>query len=179
MTSMNSIQLDPQGFVDILTDPQTSLLQRDYFLLRLEEEFKKSWRYGWVYSLIVFDVEELDDVKANSGENAWAAALLAIAGEILSASRDIDLSTRLEDGRFMVLLPGSDAEGTTSFVKRVLQGQLGERLAGRFTVSVGGTVMPQSGLDQMDEFIARADTALLKARSMGTGELVLWNQAAE
>lgn len=176
---MASIRLDPQGIVEILTDPETSLLQRDYFLLRLEEEFKKSWRYGWSYSLIVFDIEELSDVKANAGEQAWKATLLGIAGEILSASRDIDLSTRFDDGRFMVLLPGCNGEGAVAFVKRVLQGQLHERLAGRFTVTVGGTVTPQAGLDQMEEALARADTALVKARGMGTGELVLWNQAAE
>lgn len=176
---VSSIHLDPQGLVEILTDPQTSLLNRDFFLLRLEEEFKKSWRYGWGYTLLVFDVEELSDVRAKAGERAWSTALLGIAGEILSASRDIDLSTRLEDGRFMVLLPGCDGDGARAFVDRVLRGQIKERMAGAFTVTVGGTVTPQTGLDQMDELVARADTALVKARAMGSDELVLWNQASE
>jgi diguanylate cyclase (GGDEF)-like protein len=174
---VTSIHLDPQSMVEILTDPDTSLLQRDFFLLRLEEEFKKSWRYGWGYALIVFDVEELADVKAKDGERAWSAVLLSIAGEILSASRDIDLSTRFEDGRFMVLLPGCDGAGARAFVDRVLRGQVKDCLDERFHVTVGGTITPQPGLDQMDELMSRAETALVAAREGGGEELVLWSES--
>jgi len=176
---MESIQLDPQGFVEILTDRKTSLLQKDYFLMRLEEEFKKSWRYGWTYTLIVFEAPGLGALRASEGDLAADSLELDIAGEILSASRDIDLSTRCEDGRFMVMLPGCDSEGAMAFGKRVLQGSLPERLQGRSSLLAGGTVTPQAGLDQMDELLARAETALTHARSLATDQLVLWNDPSE
>ncbi|RKY22265.1 MAG: hypothetical protein DRQ55_01665 [Planctomycetota bacterium] len=173
---MTNLHLDPQGMVEILTDPDTSLLQKDFFLLRLEEEFKKSWRYGWGYALIVFDVEQLSDLKARDGERAWSTVALTIAGEILSASRDIDLSTRFEDGRFMVLLPGCDGDGARAFVDRVLRGQIRERLAPGFSVTVGGTTTPQPGLDQLEDLLGRAESALLEARESGSDELMLWTE---
>ena len=55
MTTVESIPMDPSRLVDFLTDDETSLLARGYFMLRLEEEFKKSWRYGWSYALLVVD----------------------------------------------------------------------------------------------------------------------------
>lgn len=174
----SSIHLDAQGLFEILTEEETSLLHPDYFGLRLEEEFKKSWRYGWAYTLIVFEIEGIEAIRAKDGDVAYRGLLLAVAGEILNASRDIDLSTRQEDGRFVVLLPGCDREGAEAFVKRVLTDNVLERAQGRFTLSVGGTCSPDPQMDSVDEFVARADTAVSRAREMGPNRFVVWNQAS-
>jgi len=173
-----SIHLDSQSLVEILTDDATSLLNHDFFQMRFEEEFKKSWRYGWSYTLLVFDIEGFDDICERDGERAGRGLELAVAGEILNASRDIDLSTRREAGRFMVLLPGCDTDGARAFVKRVLTDNVVQRAEGRFSVSVGGSCSPQSGLDQLEEFQARAATGLAKAKEMGDNQFVIWNEAS-
>lgn len=173
-----SIHLDAQGLFEILTDEETSLLHPDFFGLRLEEEFKKSWRYAWAYTLIVFEIEEIAAIREKDGEIAYRGLLLAVAGEILNASRDIDLSTRQDDGRFVVLLPGCDKQGAEAFVQRVLTDNVLERAAGRFTLSVGGTCSPDTDMDSVEEFVARADTAVAKARDLGPNRFVIWNQAS-
>lgn len=174
----SSIHLDSHSLVEILTDDATSLLNHDFFQMRFEEEFKKSWRYGWSYTLLVFDVEGFEEIRERDGERAGLGLELAIAGEILNASRDIDLSTRLDGGHFMVLLPGCDADGARSFVQRVLTDNVVKRAEGRFSISVGGSCSPQSGLDQLDEFQARAATGLAKAKEMGDNQFVIWNEAS-
>ncbi|MFT7464513.1 MAG: two-component system cell cycle response regulator [Pseudohongiellaceae bacterium] len=173
-----SIQLDAQSLVEILTDDATSLLNHEFFQMRLEEEFKKSWRYGWSYTLLVFDIEGFEEICERDGDRAGLGLELAIAGEILNASRDIDLSTRIEGGRFMVLLPGCDTEGARAFVQRVLTDNVVQRAEGRFSVSAGGSCSPQSGLDSLDEFEARAATGLVKAKEMGDNQFVIWNEAS-
>ena len=173
-----SIHLDSQSLVEILTDDVTGLLNHEFFQMRFEEEFKKSWRYGWSYTLLIFDVEGFQEICERDGERAGLGLELAIAGEILNASRDIDLSTRLEGGRFMVLLPGCNSDGARAFVKRVLTDNVVQRADGRFSVSVGGSCSPQSGLDQLEEFQARTATGLSKAKEMGENQFVIWNEAS-
>jgi len=172
-----SIPMDSQQLLDFLTDDETSLFAKPFFALRLEEEFKKSWRYGWSYGFVVFEVEGLDRIRADEGEASHRSAVLDIAGEILSASRDIDLSARLSDGRFAILLPGTDAAGVQSFVDRVL-GSIESGGFGRLTLHAGATVSPGDELGTVDEFIGRAETGLAMAREQGGGRLVVWTSPA-
>lgn len=174
----SSIHLDSESLVEILTDGETSLLHPHFFQMRMEEEFKKSWRYGWAYTLLVFDIEGFDEIKEKEGDRAALSLALNIAGHILNASRDIDLSTRVDGGRFMVMLPGCDGEGAEAFVQRVLSESVMQEAAGRFSVSIGGSCSPQTDLDQLDEFLARASTGLSKAKESGDGQFVLWNEAS-
>jgi diguanylate cyclase (GGDEF)-like protein len=170
--------LDSESLVEILTDDETSLLHREFFQMRMEEEFKKSWRYGWAYTLLVFDVVGFEELAEADGDRAALSLSLSIAGHILNASRDIDLSTSLKHGRFMVLLPGCDAEGARAFVQRVLTDTVVQEAKGRCSISIGGSCSPQAGLDQLEEFQSRATTGLNKAKEMGENQFVIWNEAS-
>ena len=171
---MDSLPMDHQRLVDFLTDDETSLLGKQYFLMRLEEEFKKSWRHGWSLSLIVVEIEGLEAIRENDGEHAYKQAVLGISGELLSASRDTDLSSRLDTKRFAVVLPGTDEVGAHAFVDRVLRNII-EGAFGQLTMAIGGTAAPQEGLTSTDEFIARAATGVDLARGKGTNEFVFWS----
>ncbi|MCB9898424.1 MAG: GGDEF domain-containing protein [Planctomycetes bacterium] len=172
---MDSIPMDQQRLVDFLTDPETSLLGRDYFLFRLEEEFKKSWRYRWPLSLVVADVDGFDQIRAEDGERGMRQTLLDISGELLLASRDTDLSSRIADARFAILLPGTDAVGAEAFVERVLR-SVAEGSFGRLVLSIGGASAPGDDLGSSDEFLARALTGAQEARGKGRNAFVLWDR---
>jgi len=172
MTTVESIPMDPSRLVDFLTDDETSLLARGYFMLRLEEEFKKSWRYGWSYALLVVDVEGFTELEQKEGERAVRSARLDICGEILSASRDTDLSARLDGRRFAILLPGTGDAGARAFVERVVN-SIREGAFGRYKVSVGGCVSPDSGLKSADDFLELANRACEEAREQGDGSYVV------
>ena len=171
---MDSLPMDHQRLVDFLTDDETSLLGREYFQLRLEEEFKKSWRHGWSLSLILVEIDGLHDIRENEGQAAYKQAVLNISGELLSASRDTDLSTRLDEKRFAVLLPGTDEVGSHAFVDRVLRSII-DGAFGQLTMAIGGTAAPQEALTSVDEFIARAATGIDLARGKGNNEFVFWS----
>ncbi len=169
---VDSVRTDPNRLLDFLTDDETSLLSRAYFMLRFEEEFKKSWRYGWSYSLLLIAVDGLDELAEKEGENAIRGARLDICGQILSASRDTDLSARLDERYFAVLLPGTGQSGTRAFVERVVQG-LVEGAFGRYQVRVGGCVMPSTAVKSADAFMAAAREAVDEACEKGDGRFVL------
>ncbi|HVQ27475.1 MAG TPA: GGDEF domain-containing protein, partial [Planctomycetota bacterium] len=116
--------MNESRILESITDSRTGLLNETYFQLRLEEEFKKSWRFRWTCSLILVAVEGLEELEAAEGRLAAEALLLDIAGEVLTASRDVDLSARLDDGCFGMLLPGTDAAGARTMIQRVMTAAL-------------------------------------------------------
>lgn len=166
--------MNTDRILESITDSQTGLLNETYFQLRLEEEFKKSWRFRWTYSLILIRVEGLEELEAREGRLAAEALVLDIAGEILTASRDIDLSARLSGGRFGMLLPGTGADGARTMIQRVMATAL-EKVEQRITLSVGLTESPQEQLGTCEEFTARAQVALDTAREQGRNQIVTWN----
>jgi len=169
--------MNESRILDHLTDGDTGLLNATFFHLRLEEEFKKSWRFSWTYTLLLIDIDGLDEVEASEGTVGAKSTVLDIAGEVLTASRDVDLSARLGRTRFGMLLPGTPAEGALTMVRRVMESAL-ERVDRKVTLSVGLTESPQDGLASADEFFARATIALDTAREQGANQVVTWNARA-
>ena len=169
--------MDERQLVTLITDNETGLLNDAYFRLRLEEEFKKSWRFQWSYSLVLVDIEGLDTIEQTDGMSAADSMILDIAGELLTASRDVDLSARLGRSRFAALLPGTNTEGAITMVRRVLHGVL-QKVEERVGLAVGISTAPQDKLVSPDEFFARAEQALHMARAQGANQVVTWNAPA-
>jgi len=167
-----STPMDAARLVEFLTDDETSLLGRDYFLLRLEEEFKKSWRYEWSYTLLLIGIEGLDDLGRLEGDRAVRSALLDVSSQLLAASRDTDLATRLDARRFAILLPGTARGGAMAFVERVVRA-MSEGTFGRYRVHAGGCVAPSGSVRSVDDFMAAAERALQAATAEGPGHFVL------
>lgn len=165
--------MDQTELVSLITDPDTTLLTDAYFRFRIDEEFKKSRRFGWPLSLVLIEVDGFDRIEAAQGGEGLASALLNISGTVLTASRDVDLSARLGPGRFGMLLPGTGADGAETMVQRVMATIL-EGAGGDLSLAVGVTEGPQEGLDKADEFVARAAKAVDVARSQGANQLVSW-----
>jgi diguanylate cyclase (GGDEF)-like protein len=162
--------MDENEIVSSITDSETGLLNEAFFRLRLDEEFKKSWRYGWVCTLVVIDVHGLAGIEEQEGRPAADSLMLDVAGEVLTASRDVDLAARMGRNRFAMFLPGTPADGARTMVQRVMTGVL-ERVEQRVSLSVGLTEAPQDQLSTTDEFLARAQVALDTARE----QVTTWN----
>lgn len=169
--------MNENRILESITDSQTGLLNETFFNLRLEEEFKKSWRFSWTCSLLLIRIEGLEELQAREGRLAAEALVLDIAGEILTASRDIDLAARLSGGRFGMLLPGTASDGARTMIQRVMTAAL-EKVEQRISLSVGLTESPGEQLGTCEEFLARATTALETAHEQGANKIVTWNTKA-
>ena len=165
--------MDERHLIDVITDSETGLLSGIFFRLRMEEEFKKSWRFGWTATLLVIEADGLDVIEQEESHAAMEAAVLDIAGEVLTASRDVDLSARLDAHRFAMLLPGTPAEGARTMVQRVMTDVL-EKVPS-IRLSVGIAEAPQDDLTQADEFLARAEKGCEVARGQGDNKVATWD----
>jgi diguanylate cyclase (GGDEF)-like protein len=110
-------------------DPVTGLLNRLAFDERLEEESARARRYGGSFSLILVDLDDLEDINTMHGEPV-GDAVLAWVGRLLNEhTRASDVPFRYEQDAFTILCPG-----TTS--------QVVERVAGRLAALVAEAKPP-------------------------------------
>lgn len=89
------------------------------FLESLQRRINESQRYSVPLSLVVLKVHGYPHIKEQLADTD-VNRLIHSAGEIIqSALREIDLFTRVNDGEFMVLLPGSTLPEAKQMTKRL------------------------------------------------------------
>lgn len=109
----------PEEEADPALDPLTSLPVARYFHRRLGDELRRAHRLGRVLTLVVVDVNNVDAVNREYGREAGDEVLRLVARAIQKSKRYTDLSARLGDDEFAIMLPDCDARGASSFVSRV------------------------------------------------------------
>ncbi len=164
----------PDGLVARITDPLTGLCNKSYMNLKLEEEFKKSRRYGTPLSLIIVDVDNFEDACQRHGKSAGKEILVNLGSILLCESRDIDIVGRIGDSRFFILLPSTDKDGANIMAERILANihehpiDVSEIASGvNVNVSGGISYCPQVNIKTVDDFLNTAIQSLNDARKQG------------
>lgn len=149
-------------------DPVTGLPDARTLLLRLEQELSRSRRHGPPVGLVVLELDHFDALRERYG-TAVADAVLAEAALVLTLTlRTSDVVARLEDARFALVLPETDALPSlrcAERVRRMLEEHHFAR-AGRVSATAGVAACPRDGID-VAELVDRAEGALAVARKSG------------
>src|SRR5206468_4014066 len=105
--------------------------------------------------------------------------LVRVASELRGSSRSSDLVMRWGGEEFLVAFPETDLLAAAAIVER-FRSQLASRpvtvRAGGLEVPVtisGGVAECEQG-DTLDTLVARADSALYKAKESGRNRLLMW-----
>ena len=153
-------------------DPLTGLFNRRYFQTRLEEEMERSRRYKLDLALLIVDIDNFKHLNDQLGHLAGDYLLRQVSDVLRRSVRVFDVCTRYGGEEFAILMPGSALENGLLVAERIRQRvEAASREAGplpahmRVTVSLGLTVLAEDGSPQ--EFIARADRALYRAKAEG------------
>jgi diguanylate cyclase len=96
-----------------------SLADRQAFVDALDRRIPESQRFGIPLSIIHLRIENYATLCQTYGEPAARVTLDAVAAFTQSALRQIDLLARLDDGEFVVLLPGSTRSEANQIAKRL------------------------------------------------------------
>lgn len=156
------------------TDFLTGLANRKHFESRLQDEYKRSMRYGHVLSLLMLDIDHFKDINDKHGHATGDAVLKAFAGECLVQLRNVDIVGRIGGEEFCILLPETDGETAQDIGERLrsaiaaLQVPVGlaSNEAVRLTVSIGVATLERD--DQtIQSLLARADARLYEAKQGG------------
>ncbi|ARJ64317.1 response regulator [Magnetospirillum sp. ME-1] len=160
------------------TDELTGCLNRRAFFAAAEQELERSGRYGGFVSVLMIDIDHFKQVNDRHGHAVGDQALRAATSAIRANLREIDTFGRLGGEEFAAILPETPLSGALQVAERLRQAvaavalPLGEGEAPlRLTTSLGVAerTSADSGLDQI---LARADTALYRAKAAGRNRVL-------
>lgn len=175
--------IKPDGLMAKISDPLTGLCNRAYIHLKLEEEFKKSKRYGTPLSCILVDIDNFEEVYRRHGKNGANEVLVEVASMLLCESRDIDIVGRIEDSKFLILLPNTDLDGAKVMADRVFNNVLERPLevvesGGQVTlkISVGISNFPHPNVKTVEDMLDGAVKGLNTAKTHGGNRICVVDQ---
>jgi diguanylate cyclase (GGDEF)-like protein len=101
--------------VDLLT----GLMNRRAFLDIADRERKRAQRYEVPVSVIAFDLENLQRIREQQGDQAADALLVSVSNLLRNRVRHTDVLARTGDAEFTALLPTTGAEPAKLFAGKI------------------------------------------------------------
>lgn len=150
-----------------VTDQLTGLNNRMRLDQALGEERLRNQRYASGFALLIIDVDHFKLVNDTFGHQVGDQVLVGIARTLLDSVRQIDMVGRWGGEEFLVICREADLDGARVLAEKLrlaVQAQVFPGV-GQKTVSIGVTMF-QPG-DELNATLARADTALYRAKHEG------------
>lgn len=157
-------------------DPATGIFTRGHFESRLRDEVKLARKTGSPLSVLMVDIDHLRRLNSERGYVEADAVISRVAQIAQNRLRGIDIVSRYGGGKFVAILPQTDATGTEAVANKILGAVAGEGFFGRIgsvTCSIGAsTLVP--GIDA-NSLVKRADQALFDAKRSGRNTYRLYH----
>jgi len=158
------------------TDELTGVLNRRAAYQRLDVELARAVRDGGVpFGVGVIDVDRFKVINDTYGHGAGDAVLREVTRVAASVLRPYDAVGRVGGDEFIVVLPRVDEVEARSALDRLTAALAAAAVCEggssiSVTVSAGGAVWAR---ESIDELVARADSALYRAKGMGGEHVVM------
>lgn len=169
---------DRQAWIlEHLTDSETGLFAGPFASFKLDEEFKRAYRFHQPLSLMLLDIGDGSDVLPAADE-LRRACLAEVAAVLLNDCRDIDTLARFTETTFLLLLPGTGADGAGLLGHRILGDLAARPVPSRQPLSpcAGVVTVPAAGIDNRQQLLTRAE-ACLRLAQQGAGSDGLYASA--
>lgn len=159
------------------TDPLTRVLNRRALLDRLTVEVDRARRYDSSLTLLLLDVDHFKQINDTAGHLAGDAVLRQLGALLEDAVRKVDVVARYGGEEFVAILPETSNEGGIIFAERLRERiaaqpfDVGAEQPVRLTVSIGIATFPSPRIATTEDFFARADEALYRAKSGGRNQV--------
>jgi two-component system, cell cycle response regulator len=163
------------------TDSLTGILNRRAFMERLKAELERTEREHTSLSIIMADIDHFKSVNDEHGHQAGDRVLQEFSRRLMKLARPYDFIGRYGGEEFIACLPNTNEEQTLSIAERLRRG-VEEMVVSRsgganitITASLGtASYSAETGKDDVDRIIKRADDALYKAKREGRNRVRAW-----
>jgi diguanylate cyclase (GGDEF)-like protein len=163
----------------IYTDDLTGLYNYRYLQIALEQEVRRSERYGLEFSLAFVDLDNFKNLNDTHGHLAGSNALREVAGLLRRSVREVDLLFRYGGDEFTALLVETDSRGAAIVAERIRR-TIEEHvflteagLSSRVTATVGYATFPENANDQKT-IIDLADRAMYDGKKVRNATRGAW-----
>jgi diguanylate cyclase (GGDEF)-like protein len=92
-------------------DPLTHAFSQHGITVKLIEYVALAERYNRNLSIVLIEIEKLDEIAAQTGRSTADRVLVQLADAIIEQVRTTDRVGRLDDNRFLLVLPETDGAG--------------------------------------------------------------------
>lgn len=162
-------------------DSLTGLYNNHYFFKIVQDEIEKSRRYGRVFSIVMFDIDDFKKINDTFGHRSGDLALQSIADSISKTIRkEVDVASRYGGDEFVMIFPNTPAEIAARVCERLLSLVRGLKVKsadGRefsLTLSLGIAEFPRDGEEQY-YIIENADKSLYASKRAGKNRLTVYS----
>ena len=153
------------------TDGLTELWNHSAILQRLEEEFKRAYRYNKDLSCLMIDLDHFKGINDLCGHQRGDKVLRQTAQMIRSFVREVDIVGRYGGDEFLIILPETPADKAQIVAERlvnVFDGLTNSKKGEIFsTISVGIAGVPNSTVRSPKMLLAQVDRAMYRAKKAG------------
>jgi two-component system, cell cycle response regulator len=159
------------------TDPLTRVLNRRALLERLTAEVDRARRFNSPLTLLLLDVDHFKQINDTSGHLAGDSVLRQLGTVLEDEIRKVDVVARYGGEEFVLILPETASEGAIIFAERLRERiaeqefDVGSEQPVHLTVSIGIATIPSPRIATTEDFFARADEALYRAKSGGRNQV--------
>ena len=156
------------------SDALTGLSSRRYILKLLEQKMKISATNEHPLHIAMFDIDHFKRINDSFGHNVGDFVLQDFAFQMQTSLRRDNPIGRLGGEEFVVILPELGSAQVHAIICRLVnkireKGNSPNNICPSYTVSVG--IAKYDGNEEIDAFLARADTALYQAKRSGRDQI--------
>ncbi len=158
------------------TDSLTDLPNRRSLLERLDLHWAESERYNRPLSCIMIDIDHFKRINDTYGHAAGDAVLQAVARNLQSAVRSVDLAARFGGEEFCIVCPETPLAGAANLAERIRmlieEHRFGADEAIPVTASLG-VASRRPAYASAEHLVSAADAMLYKAKGAGRNQVWL------
>lgn len=167
--------------VSSTVDHLTGVHNRRHLDEQLAIELQRAQRFGLPLAVAMLDIDSFKNVNDTMGHEYGDRVLKLIAGTVRQQLRAVDILARYGGDEFVMVLPGTDADGAMNTVEKIrnliestgLPADVASSTRRKFTVSVGLAIYPDTSTVP-EELLRQADQSLLQAKMAGRNTAQLW-----
>jgi diguanylate cyclase (GGDEF)-like protein len=154
-------------------DSLTGVFNRKSLEDKIEAEVERVKRYGSIFSLIMFDVDDFKHINDTLGHHAGDKVLQSIAEIVINNIRVLDAAGRWGGEEFMILLSETNHSEAAIVAEKLRTALANHRIgeADHITASFGITSYQTD--DTLDTIFKRVDDLLYSAKNSGKNCLAI------
>lgn len=175
-------QLEEEG----ISDEAMGIYHREYFVLRIKEEFTMAKRHNFEFSILLIAVDYFEKINTSYGQEYTSRFIKSFGEFVKNSVRETDIIARFDREEIIILLQNTGIDGARIAAQKLqnaienktfyinTENELNELMIA-CTVSVGVSTYSPS-MKNSDQMIEQADVALFKARDRGRNQVAIYGE---